>query len=105
MDEQAKEIVDKAYERTVNLIREKKDEVEQVAQLLLEKETITHDDIIELIGPRPFKGDPAYEEFVRRRQADKEAHKDDDKKSEENKEEDKDGEESMKDGGLTPGLA
>ena len=104
MDEQARAIVDKAYERTVNLIREKKDEVEKVALLLIEKETITHDDIIELIGPRPFKGDPAYEEFVRRRQADKEAQKDD-KKSADATDEGKDDEESIKDPGLTPGLA
>merc|ERR1711966_136113 len=35
MDEEAKQIVDKAYERTVNLIREKKAEVEAVAKSLL----------------------------------------------------------------------
>ena len=38
-----------------------------MAKMLLEKETIVHDDVSELIGPRPFKGDPQYEEFVRRR--------------------------------------
>ena len=67
MDEEAKAIVDAAYERTLNLLREHKDDVEKVALLLLEKETITHDDIDELVGPRPFKGDAQYEEFVRRR--------------------------------------
>jgi AFG3 family protein len=102
MDEQAREIVDKAYERTINLIREKKAEVEAVAKSLLEKETIVHDDIIELIGPRPFKADPAYEEFIKRRQADKEGHKDDDKKSEEDSES---SENELKDAGLTPGMA
>ena len=102
MDEQAKEIVDKAYERTINLIREKKAEVEAVAKSLLEKETIVHDDMIDLIGARPFKGDPAYEEFIKRKQADKEAHKDDNKKSEDDAES---SEEEEGGGGLTPGIA
>ena len=43
------------------------DDVEKVALLLLEKETITHDDVDELVGPRPFAGDAQYDEFVRRR--------------------------------------
>lgn len=71
MDEEARSIVDSAYERTLSLLRDRREEVEKVAHLLLENETITHDDITELIGPRPFKGDPAYEEFIRRRQQDK----------------------------------
>jgi len=67
MDEEAKAIVDAAYQRTLELLREKKTELESVANLLLEKETITHDDMIDLIGKRPFKGDPAYEEFIHRK--------------------------------------
>jgi len=66
MDEEARSIVEGAYERTLELLRERKSEVEAVAKLLLEKETIVHDDVHELVGPRPFKGDPQYEEFVRR---------------------------------------
>jgi AFG3 family protein len=66
MDEEAKKIVDGAYKRTLDLLNEHKDDVEKVAKLLLEKETITHDDVIELVGPRPFRGDAQYEEFVRR---------------------------------------
>mmetsp|Transcript_22113 Transcript_22113/g.51985 ORF Transcript_22113/g.51985 Transcript_22113/m.51985 type:complete len:562 (+) Transcript_22113:1273-2958(+) len=67
MDEEAKDIVDAAYQRTLNLLQEHKDDVEKVALLLLEKETITHDDVDELVGPRPFAGDAQYNEFVRRR--------------------------------------
>ena len=66
MDEEAKNIVDEAYQRTLDLLREHKDQVAQVASTLLEKETITHDDILELVGPRPFKGDKQYEEYIRR---------------------------------------
>ena len=103
MDEEAKAIVDEAYQRTLNLIREHKDDVDKVASLLLEKETITHDDIIELIGPRPFKGDTAYEEFVRRRQQVKEEFpSEQENKSEEGK--NVDDEDSSSSPTLNPGL-
>jgi AFG3 family protein len=64
MDEEAKKIVDDAYERTLELLREKHEAIVSVAQLLLEKETINHSDIVEVIGKRPFVGDKSYEEFV-----------------------------------------
>lgn len=101
MDEEARNIVEKAYNKTVELIREKKHEVETIAQLLLEKETITHDDVMDAIGERPFKGNTAYNEFVSQRKADKEA-KEANKAEEDNKEEEKKEEDG---GGLAPGLA
>lgn len=64
MDDEARAIVDEAYQRTVDLMTEKKAQVEMVANLLLEKETITHDDLVDLIGARPFQGDSAYQEYV-----------------------------------------
>lgn len=67
MDEEAKNIVRDAYERTLNLIKDKKVEVEKVASLLLEKETITHDNVADLIGPRPYEGDVEYCEYISRR--------------------------------------
>ena len=67
MDEEAKSMVDNAYERTLELLKEHEDDVEKVAQLLLEKETITHDDVSDLVGARPFEGDSQYKEFVSRR--------------------------------------
>mmetsp|Transcript_8979 Transcript_8979/g.7411 ORF Transcript_8979/g.7411 Transcript_8979/m.7411 type:complete len:110 (-) Transcript_8979:10-339(-) len=70
MDEEAKRVIDEAYERTLNLLKERKDEVEKVALLLLEKETITHDDVVKLVGPRPFKADKQYEEYIRVKQQD-----------------------------------
>jgi AFG3 family protein len=69
MDDEARAIVDSAYASTVALIREHKDDVDRVAKLLLEKETITHDDMIDLIGARPFQGDSAYNEYVSNRKA------------------------------------
>ena len=69
MDEEARLIVDAAYQRTVELIQERKTEVDKLAKLLLEKETITHDDIVDLVGPRPFEGDSAYQQYVSNRVA------------------------------------
>jgi len=96
MDEEAKQIVDEAYQRTLSLLREHKDGVEKVAKMLLDKETITHDDVYELIGPRPYKGNPQYDEFVRRfREAKGGASEDEDKESASKENTD----------GLSPGLA
>jgi AFG3 family protein len=64
MDEEARAMVDEAYLRTVVLIREHQADVLKVANLLMEKETITHDDIYDAIGPRPFEGDKQYQEYV-----------------------------------------
>ena len=36
----------------------------QVAQRLLEKEKLDKDDMVELLGPRPFAEKTTYEEFV-----------------------------------------
>mmetsp|Transcript_1508 Transcript_1508/g.1750 ORF Transcript_1508/g.1750 Transcript_1508/m.1750 type:complete len:896 (-) Transcript_1508:2150-4837(-) len=74
MDEEAKNIVDKAYQRTLDLLNEKKKEVEIVAKMLLEKETIVHDDVSNVVGPRPFKGDSQYDEFVSRQHERKESN-------------------------------
>ncbi|CAM9872975.1 unnamed protein product [Chrysoparadoxa australica] len=63
MDQEAKRMVDEMYARTLELVRSKKAQVEKVAESLLEKETINHDEIVELLGKRPFTH-PSYEEFI-----------------------------------------
>jgi AFG3 family protein len=103
MDEEARAIVDAAYERTLALMKDKKTELEKVAQMLLEKETITHDDIYDLIGPRPFEGDKQYEEYVSNRfHEDKES---DQPEEEASSEEEPSMDETTTTGGFTPGLA
>merc|ERR1711902_404650 len=64
IDEEAKKMISSAMERTLNILTEKRAEVEKVAQRLLEKEILNRDDMIELLGPRPFKEKSTYEEFV-----------------------------------------
>lgn len=55
IDEEVREIIDSAYERTVALLSEKKDEVEKLAKALLEKEVLFKSDVEKLIGKRPFE--------------------------------------------------
>ena len=64
MDNEVRAIVDEAYKRTLNLMELQKESVRKVAELLLEKETITHSDVIDLIGARPYSSGPEYEEFL-----------------------------------------
>lgn len=64
IDEEVKALIDQAYTRTLNLLREKKECVQKVAERLLEREILSRDDMIELLGPRPFKEKSTYEEFV-----------------------------------------
>ena len=52
MDDEARDIIRIAYDRTMELLTSKKKEVERVASLLLKKEVIGRDDMIELLGPR-----------------------------------------------------
>lgn len=64
IDEQAREVISSAYSRTYELLMKHKEDVEKIAQRLLEKEVLNREDMIELLGPRPFKEKSTYEEFV-----------------------------------------
>ncbi|XP_024068351.1 AFG3-like protein 2 [Terrapene carolina triunguis] len=64
IDEEVRNLINSAYERTVTLLTEKKAYVEKVALRLLEKEVIDKSDMVELLGPRPFAEKSTYEEFV-----------------------------------------
>ena len=55
IDYEAKRIVEKAYQRTINLLKEKKEQLEIIAKELLKKEILFQSDIEKLIGKRPFK--------------------------------------------------
>ena len=55
IDEEVRKIVDEAYARTEALLLERKSEVETVAQLLLDKEKISAQDVQDAIGDRPFE--------------------------------------------------
>ncbi|KAF6766531.1 peptidase family M41-domain-containing protein [Ephemerocybe angulata] len=54
LDFEVRKMITTAYERTRNLLTEHREDVEKVAQLLLKKEVITREDMIDLLGKRPF---------------------------------------------------
>ncbi|ORY90315.1 peptidase family M41-domain-containing protein [Leucosporidium creatinivorum] len=53
LDNEVRKMVNLAHERTTQLLTDKKEEVEKVAQLLLSREVLSRDDMIALLGPRP----------------------------------------------------
>ncbi|KAL3327420.1 hypothetical protein AABB24_035212 [Solanum stoloniferum] len=55
IDTEVREWVSKAYERTVQLIEKHKEHVAQIAELLLEKEVLHQEDLVRVLGERPFK--------------------------------------------------
>ncbi len=58
------------------------DKVSAVAERLLEKETINVDDVVELIGPRPFPMPRTYADFMANSWEAQKSHKDDEIKEE-----------------------
>ena len=64
IDQEIQSLINKQYERTKNLLQDKKDLVQKLADKLLEKETIDRNDVVEVLGPRPFKELHTYEEQV-----------------------------------------
>lgn len=55
IDEEVRRIIAESYQKTLALLREKKEEVEKLAQALLTKEVLHKSDVEELIGKRPFE--------------------------------------------------
>jgi len=55
IDEEVRGIIDEAYQRTIQLLTEKKEEVEKLAKELLDKEVLHKSDVEVLIGKRPFE--------------------------------------------------
>ena len=55
IDQEVRKLIDDAYEKTKSLLREKKGDVEKLANALLEKEVLFQSDVETLIGKRPFE--------------------------------------------------
>jgi len=55
IDEEVKRIVDNCYKEVEQLLEEKKELIEALAERLLDKESINLPEIIEVIGDRPFE--------------------------------------------------
>ena len=55
IDDEVRSLVAKAYQRTLELLTEKKAEVEKIALALLEREVLHKQDVEDLIGKRPYE--------------------------------------------------
>jgi len=64
IDDEVRQIIQRAYNFTMEMLKTKKDLIEKVAERLLAQEVLSRDDMIELVGKRPFKEKTTYEEFV-----------------------------------------
>ncbi|CAI7766165.1 unnamed protein product [Closterium sp. NIES-53] len=66
IDTEVREAVDSAYRRTLELMEEHREGVAAVAEELLMKEVLHQEDLVRLLGPRPFKNAEMsnYERFV-----------------------------------------
>ncbi len=84
IDDEVRNIIDQAYQRTKQLLTSKRRELEIIAQELLKKEIIFQTDLERLIGKRPFSHQTAYEAHMNGRSNN--LGKDTDKLAQENEE-------------------
>jgi len=64
IDQEVRKIIAGAYDRTKQLLTDKRDGLEKLAQKLLEKEILFQADLEEILGKRPFENRTTYDEFV-----------------------------------------
>jgi AFG3 family protein len=64
IDEEVRRIVDGAFKRAKDMLTVHQSELEKVAKLLLEKETISRNDVSALVGERKWKSPESYSEFL-----------------------------------------
>ena len=55
IDKEISKIIEKQYDRAIELLKNSKDKLKQLADRLLEKEVIFKDDLENILGKRPFK--------------------------------------------------
>merc|ERR1711957_392869 len=64
IDSEVRELIERAYDHTHNLLIEHKDKCELVAKELLAKEVIVTADVVRLIGDRPYESHTSYADIV-----------------------------------------
>lgn len=55
IDEEISKIIEEQYKRAIQILNDHKEELTKLAELLLEKEVIFKDDLVDIFGERPFK--------------------------------------------------
>jgi cell division protease FtsH len=65
IDKEISKIIEGQYQRAIELLRSNREKLDQLAQLLLDKEVIFKENVKEIFGPRPWdKEDEVVEEAV-----------------------------------------
>lgn len=64
IDDEVKNLIDKSYARAIQLLTDKRELVEKLAQRLLEKETIVLKDLQDILGNRPFDLGEEMNEYI-----------------------------------------
>ena len=59
IDQEVSNLIETAYKKAVQLLGENKEKLDALSQRLLEKEVIFKDDLLEILGPRPWPDRPA----------------------------------------------
>lgn len=67
IDHEVRLLVDKAYQRVKAMLTERREELEIIAQQLLEKEILFQGDLETLIGKRPYEKETNFQAYVNRR--------------------------------------
>lgn len=82
VDSEVYRIVQECHDRCMNLLKEKADDLEKIAQLLLKQEVLTREDMIRLLGKRPFpERNDAFDKYLNESETRK--LKDEEKRNEE----------------------
>ena len=64
IDEEIKKIIDSCEKITTEIILEKKDLIQKLADKLLEKETLDLTEIVKILGSRPFEPKSSFKAFL-----------------------------------------
>jgi len=64
IDIEVRNLISTVYDETIAMLTEHRDDLEKIAQALLEKEIIFQSDLEDLLGKRPFDTRTTYDEFV-----------------------------------------
>ncbi len=64
IDHEVRLLISEVYDRTKQLLTEKREGLEKLAQKLIEKEILFQADLEEILGKRPFDNRTTYDEFV-----------------------------------------
>jgi len=65
IDAEIKKMIVQAYERTEQILTQHKDGMVAIAKLLLEKEKIDAQDMVEILGHRPFGSDAQFDAYLK----------------------------------------